>query len=812
MNSSINITRDTILDKVKKSYEKGFIVIPTRQNENGIFKIPLWNGNIKNQRWDFEIFKDKVKNLENYGFGVLIGKQKNGLYLNCLDFDIDKALRGHKDAWKLLTDFFINDTSKLESLEETQSNRFHYFFFTKELLISMKAKNKGWIKYKKINDKETEETPGEIELFTQQNRFVALYEGIIKDFDKEPITLRKIPVLELEEVRKLLKLLNFEVEYLTEEEKLLKEVNKEFKEENKKELKENENLAKIKEHIKKTLKIEDLLKEFSKTFEVVNDTGTRLDCLCPFKPERNSSFKIFNTENGQFWADFHGKHNDYVYPDTVKNKLIGGAEAVIGDIFDIYQIFTGTTFKQALYDLGRRAGIKKEDIDEALNRNKEKSKEKIDLFNLITSQKESILIEIEEAKEPEFLLDLPIVLAEEQATLNMILADAGKGKSILNRCIAGSIVNNDNFVILYFDLEYIASISKQRKFNELQNFDNFHLITPSMIEEVKEQTGIKTTATAVKEIIKSFTENLPDKKFIVFIDSFEDLIFDTSDDKELKRILNGQYLRLPRTTFIISHHIAKDPFKQNAMKFRGSMVIKAKVSSMLYLTTRSKENDFTELFELEILKIRAMYKPVKKITARLDLENFKLENVSFTTNSEEIKILKSAFFILKKEQSLTKTQLIEKIKEQTGKAKEKIREAIDNNLGFFNIEKGEKRAVHFSITTNKSSLDRYLAMLGLGDSSLTETKEELLKELEDIPEDKDLNIEIETDKGTIAKYKLKKTIKNNIYNITDNEALKILEKLKEIKKETTTIMILNDKEDKEVIDFDELFKDDIPDF
>jgi len=399
----------------------------------------------------------------------------------------------------------------------------------------------------------------------------------------------------------------------------------------------------------------------------------------------------------------------------------------------------------------------------------------------IINNKSKIYEEIVNAEEPEYLLDLPILVSDDDAVLNMLLADAGMGKSLLERCIVGSIIDDDRFVIIYFDLEYISTVSKQRKFDELLERDNFFLVRPMDIDDLRAKTNLKTTARIVYRILKEFTEYYPDKKFLVIIDSFEDLVDDTSNDTELKRVLYA-LLSLKRITYLIAHHISKyGVLGANSMRFRGSMVIKAKVSSMLYLTKRTKENDFEELFELDILKIRSMYKSVNKISVRLNFNEFKVKDILTATNTEEIKVLKEAYFLLKKEGKLTKTNFIKKLAENLKKNKDKIRDIIDLHLDMFNIEKGERRTEYFSLTTNKDILDYYLAMLGLGDSSLSDVKVNLLRELEYIDDNKELNIEVKDERDTLIIYKYKKTIVSNIYKMSDFVASEILKKLEVLK-------------------------------
>ena len=405
-----------------------------------------------------------------------------------------------------------------------------------------------------------------------------------------------------------------------------------------------------------------------------------------------------------------------------------------------------------------------------------KKQDKIFISSIINN-KNNVYAEIVNAKDPEYLLDLPILISDDNSVLNMLLADAGMGKSLLERCIVGSVIDDDRFVIIYFDLEYISSVSKQRRFDELLRRENFFLIRHTDINDFREKTNLKTTARIVYRILREFTEHYADKKFLVIIDSFEDLVEDTSNDTELKRVLYA-LLSLKRISYLIAHHIAKDALKSNAMRFRGSMVIKAKVSSMLYLTNRTKESDFEELFELEILKIRSMYKSVKKISIRLNFDEFKVKDISTTANNEEIKVLKEIYFLLRKEGVLTKTNLIKMLTEKLKKNKDKIREIIDKHLDMFDIEKGKRRTEYYSLTTNKSVLDKYLAMLGLGDSSLSDEKANLLEELEKISDDEELNLEVKDERDTIIVYKDKRTIKLNIYKMSDFVASQILEKLR----------------------------------
>ncbi len=383
--------------------------------------------------------------------------------------------------------------------------------------------------------------------------------------------------------------------------------------------------------------------------------------------------------------------------------------------------------------------------------------------------------EIIEAKEPQYLLDLPIVVAEknEDTILNMILSDAGMGKSLFVRSLLTDIVKDD-IIILYFDLEYVPVVSKERKFQELTKYKNFVLIRAKDIWEFKEKTKISTTATIVNNMIEGFITMYKDKKIMVIIDSFEDYIEDTSNDTELKRVLR-KVLSYKGVTCLINHHISKDTLRSDAMRFRGSMVIKAKVTSMLFLKSRKKENDFEELFEFEILKIRTAYKPVRKLSVRVDLKEFKIKDVIVTSDSEEIYILKTAYFILKKEEKLKKTELINLISEKINKNITKIRSVIDKNIEFFIVEKGDKRTEYFSLNLNKDKLDKLFSIIGIS-GKLSEEKQKLFdtcKALQAVGVEQITEIGINFF-GVKHSYNTLSAILNNIYTMQDSEATEIL--------------------------------------
>jgi len=205
------LSQKQILARVKEAYEKGFIIVPSKPNNEGVFKVPVWKGEIKEQieKMDYDEFLKAIQGLDKFGFGFIVGKQKNGLYVNVLDFDVDGFNKSITDKLiNALQEIAKEDENKLNALlsgiEYTQSGRLHYIFLTSE---PVEAGTKRVFIGKKNGKNGVED--GFIELFTENNRFVALYEGVIKDTDKMPVILRDLVILTPEEVNILLRNLNF---------------------------------------------------------------------------------------------------------------------------------------------------------------------------------------------------------------------------------------------------------------------------------------------------------------------------------------------------------------------------------------------------------------------------------------------------------------------------------------------------------------------------------------------------------------------------------------------------------------------------
>lgn len=386
-----------------------------------------------------------------------------------------------------------------------------------------------------------------------------------------------------------------------------------------------------------------------------------------------------------------------------------------------------------------------------------------------------IIAEIRASAEPKFLLgDFPVVMGDEDATLNIIFGDAGVGKSLLNQCLIHSLLEySDEYVVLWFDLEYQSSIAKQRGVDYLlERFSNFYLlkVDEEMVRAfTSEYRKEFTNARFVYALTKEFGERFKDKRIVVFVDSLEDMIDDTSSDAEVKRIFS-EFLNLKRTTFIFSHHINKKE-TANSLKFRGSMVIKAKLSSLLYIEKKEDVNDLEAEYSIDIVKMRALWNGNRKILVTINKEEMKLQEVNKNLHSFERKVLRSAYFLLRKHKEMKKTELIEAIAKRVKANPKSVREVLDKNADLFYISVQSHNKQIYSI--NLKRLDEFCVAIGI-DNDLPDAKKDLIGLLDLVDDNTQFRVALSD--NTIILY-TKKSILNNIYKLTEEEVKQITDQI-----------------------------------
>lgn len=401
------------------------------------------------------------------------------------------------------------------------------------------------------------------------------------------------------------------------------------------------------------------------------------------------------------------------------------------------------------------------------------------MIDKIIAKRKDIISEIQNADVPRFLLDdFPVVVGDDEATLNIIFGDAGVGKTLLNQSLMHSLLETwDDVIVVWFDLEYQSSVAKQRRVDYLlENFDNFYLlkVDDEIIEEFRKKFGKEfTNARFVYTLSKEFSETFTDKKIVVFVDSLEDMIDDTSSDAEVKKIFT-EFLRLKRITFIFSHHINKKE-TANSLKFRGSMVIKAKLSSLVYIEKKEDVNDFEAEYSIDIVKMRALWDGNRKILITINKNDIKIQNINKNIDSFEKKVLKSAYFLLRKGE-MKKTDLIEAISKQIKANAKSVRAVIEKNSDLFDVYVLSHNKQIYRI--NAKRIDEFCVVIGI-DNSLSDTKKELINLLDSVDNAKKFakKFEVRRNDGSLVVHTVD-SIRNSIYKMSDNEASQIIQLIK----------------------------------
>jgi len=162
------------------------------------FKQPNWLGNTLST-YDAERDKDRILNEFNtnpgmYGYGFIVGQQRAGYHILCIDIDIDNECK--ELARKKYEEFFQKYNISYH-LETTLTGRYHIYFAVDkvsdelkklmELLPDCDAKKYIY----------TKEVDGKIEILGLDRRHVvAVYDGIIND--KKPVLVIPLTVTSLE--------------------------------------------------------------------------------------------------------------------------------------------------------------------------------------------------------------------------------------------------------------------------------------------------------------------------------------------------------------------------------------------------------------------------------------------------------------------------------------------------------------------------------------------------------------------------------------------------------------------------------------
>jgi len=386
---------------------------------------------------------------------------------------------------------------------------------------------------------------------------------------------------------------------------------------------------------------------------------------------------------------------------------------------------------------------------------------------------EEILTSVINAPDPVFLLEkefsldgqivkVPFPIVE--GGICLVAGEPGKGKTLLLYSLIKRLIQS-GYSILYADYEFSPDEAKGRRLHELISIakdGKLFVLTPTNEDEImedflallKQNEDIFLLPEEFEIFKKEAKEILGDKKLsfrqkvfflmvyymshkfinpVVFVDSLEDLISNTSDDMEIKTFMKYA-LAKPQITFVLNHHLRKRIDRNSFITFRGSQVLKAKARSLLIIADMEKEDDFTINQTILIEKIRSKYPAgIDKVYTRIDTDTWDLD-YEINTDKEAVFILKTAFFILREKGELKKTELIELIRKKVRKSKEKIGNVLSEYAYLFEIKRGKANSQIYILPQGEKLLE-LKRFIGLTDKDYEESVNRLRKLIEKIPTD-----------------------------------------------------------------------------
>ena len=171
-----DITQERI-EIIETSYKNGFDMILHDINT----KKPNWMGmSPSTYKVDLQtLLNEYIKNPDNYGYGIVVGRQHGGFYLVAIDVDIDNDDCKEKVSREIetrLTRFGIHYYKEI-----TKSNRIHYYILLDSMTEEIENVSELPPPEPCFKLKNGAKLPGKIELFAKKNKYIIIYNGIINN-------------------------------------------------------------------------------------------------------------------------------------------------------------------------------------------------------------------------------------------------------------------------------------------------------------------------------------------------------------------------------------------------------------------------------------------------------------------------------------------------------------------------------------------------------------------------------------------------------------------------------------------------------
>jgi hypothetical protein len=182
--SSVAAKLNDIIQKMIRRIEAGY------QNDYNIIlhdvktKKPNWLGmKASDYKADLRrILDEYMKTPLSYGYGVVVGPQLNK-NLNVIAIDIDIDTTECKERISKRIEALLNKHEIKYYKEITQTGRIHYYIIVDKITDKMESISKLPYRGNCFKLKDGKELPGEIEIFTKKNKYIAVYNGRINDME-----------------------------------------------------------------------------------------------------------------------------------------------------------------------------------------------------------------------------------------------------------------------------------------------------------------------------------------------------------------------------------------------------------------------------------------------------------------------------------------------------------------------------------------------------------------------------------------------------------------------------------------------------
>ena len=367
--------------------------------------------------------------------------------------------------------------------------------------------------------------------------------------------------------------------------------------------------------------------------------------------------------------------------------------------------------------------------------------------------------------------------------ITFIVSGPGSGKTYLAMSIALDMATKyrDDIKVFYVDWDNPVTIPKDRGLPQkvLERGLERHIIYlndlyKDWIDEKMKKLGkyeeVRRIGNKLKRCVKEINYLVPRKKKLVIFDSFQNFV-DYNDDGVV-RVAFQSMRKCINTTFLIIHHVNK----QGSDK--GLMRIKDSCDSMYFL--ESKHDNDNSIIEQtlrvdlgkRIGKIR--FQTETEITFRYvdDLTFDVIEDVAISKTDEVV--LRTAVKLLK-ERQYTQSQIVQAISEKVGVGRHKVRRILSRFTNkLFEERRGDKNAIYYSVIDNSD------VMKLLFNSQMSKVKQKLFDSvIALIQAGKELEFPVSiTVRKKEIKYPTLESIRDNIFNMKDDEAELVFDWLK----------------------------------